>query len=91
MVTVTPDFSASAIHTDLWVPVNVGTNAALGLSMAQVIVAEDLDDAAFIREQTDLPLLVRTDTRRLLRASDLEPGGAADAFYVYDLASRPGA
>ena len=75
VVSITPDLNASGIHTDLWVPVNVGSDAALGLSLAQVILEEELHDAAFIREQTDLPLLVRRDTRRFLRASDLEEGG----------------
>ncbi|MBI4515322.1 MAG: molybdopterin-dependent oxidoreductase [Deltaproteobacteria bacterium] len=88
VVTITPDLNASAIHADLWVPVNIGTDAALGLSLAQVIVAEDLHDAAFIAEQTDLPLLVRKDTRRFLRASDVESNGADDAFYVFDLTSK---
>jgi anaerobic selenocysteine-containing dehydrogenase len=51
----------------LWVPVNVGSDAAMGLALANVILAEGLFDADFIREQTDLPLLVRKDDRRFLR------------------------
>jgi len=88
VVTIAPDYNASAIHADLWIPVNVGTDAALGLSLAQVIVEEELYDAAFLTEQTDLPLLVRKDTRRFLRESDLEKDGADDTFYVYDLAAK---
>jgi len=87
VVCIAPDYSASAIHADLWLPVAVGTDAALGLAMAQVIVEEALYDADFIREQSDLPLLVRTDTRRFLRQADLERGGADDVFYVHDAAS----
>ncbi len=88
VVTIAPDYNASAIHADLWVPVNIGTDAALGLSLAQVMVEEKLYNATFIQEQTDLPLLVRKDTRRFLRERDLQTGGAEDAFYVYDIASR---
>lgn len=88
VITIAPDCNASAIHADLWVPVNVGTDAALGLSMANVIVEEKLYDAAFIAEQTDLPLLVRKDTRRFLRQRDLQKEGADDTFYVYDLTSK---
>jgi len=88
VVSIAPDLNASSIHTDLWVPVNVGTDTALGLALAHVIVAENLHDAAFIREQTDLPFLVRTDTHRFLRARDLEANGADDVFYVYDATSR---
>jgi len=87
VVCITPDYSASAIHADLWLPVEVGTDAALGLAMAQVIVEEDLYDADFLREQSDMPLLVRSDNQRFLRQADLERGGAEDVFYFHDAAS----
>ena len=87
IVSIAPDFNASSIHADLWVPVEPGTDAALGLAMAQVMIAENLHDEGFIREQSDFPLLVRKDTRRFLRESDLESGGAEDVFYVFDRAS----
>jgi DMSO reductase family type II enzyme molybdopterin subunit len=87
VVTIAPDYNASAIHADSWVPVNVGTDAALGLSIASVLVEEGLHDEAFIREQTDLPLLVRRDTQLFLRQSDLEDGGDEEIFYVFDRAS----
>jgi DMSO reductase family type II enzyme molybdopterin subunit len=87
VVTIAPDFSASSIHADEWVPVEIGTDAALGLSMAHVIVEEGLVDEGFVAEQTDLPLLVRRDTRRFLRESDLEHGGQEDRFYFFDRAS----
>jgi DMSO reductase family type II enzyme molybdopterin subunit len=84
VVCIAPDYNASAIHADQWVPVDAGTDAALGLTISQVMVEENLYDARFVAEQTDLPLLVRTDTQRLLRQSDLEPKGADDVFYVFD-------
>ncbi len=88
VVTITPDLNASGIHADLWVPVEVGSDAALALAMARVIIEEEIYDAAFVREQTDLPLLVDPTTQRFLRASDLEQGGADDQFYFFDLASK---
>jgi len=84
VVTIAPDYNASSIHADLWVPVAPGTDAALGLAMAQVMIEEDLYNEDFIREQSDFPLLVRRDTRRFLRQSDLQSGGAEDVFYVFD-------
>jgi len=87
IVSVAPDYNASSIHTDLWVPVEPGTDAALGLAMAQVMIEENLHDVGFIREQSDFPLLVRKDTRHFLRESDLESGGAEDLFYVFDRTS----
>jgi DMSO reductase family type II enzyme molybdopterin subunit len=87
IVTIAPDYNASSVHADLWVPVNVGTDAALGLALSNVIVSEGLHDEAFIKEQTDLPLLVRKDTRQFLRQADLEEGGNQDTFYLFDRAS----
>ncbi len=87
VVTIAPDYNASAIHADQWVPVAIGTDAALGLALAHVMVEEGLYDSRFVSEQTDLPLLVRLDTHRLLRGSDLEAGGDDDAFFVFDRAT----
>jgi DMSO reductase family type II enzyme molybdopterin subunit len=87
VVCIAPDYNASAIHADLWLPVEAGTDAALGLSMSHVIVEEGIYDADFIREQTDLPLLVRTDTQRFVRQADLKEGGAEDVFYFHDAAT----
>jgi len=38
----------------------------------------------FIKEQTDLPLLVRKDNDRFLRGSDVAEGGREDQFYWQD-------
>ena len=84
VVTIAPDFSPSAVHADYYVPVRPGADAALALAMCKVIVDEGLYDAAFIKEQTDLPFLVRLDNRHFLRQSDLKDGGRDDQFYVFD-------
>ena len=70
------DYSASAIHADQWVTVRPGTDAALALGMAHVMIEEGLYDRSFVAEQTDLPLLVREDDGNYLRRSDLEAGEA---------------
>ncbi len=84
MVCIAPDYSASSVHADDWIPVNVASDAALGLAMAQVMIEEEIYDRNFVREQTDLPLLVREDTGLFLRASDLERGGDDETFYLFD-------
>jgi DMSO reductase family type II enzyme molybdopterin subunit len=84
VVTIAPDYSPSAIHGDQFVPVRIGSDAALALSMCRVIVDEGLVDEAFVREQTDLGLLVRTDNGRFLRQCDLQEGGSDSIFYFFD-------
>jgi len=88
IIAITPDLNASGIHVDQWVPVNVGTDAALALSICQVILEEKLHDEAFMREQTDMPFLVRDDTRKFLRESDMEKGGSDEILYLYDTATK---
>jgi DMSO reductase family type II enzyme molybdopterin subunit len=84
VVTISPDYSPSAIHADYHVPVRIGTDAALALAMCKVIIDADLHDKKFVQEQTDLPLLVRKDTNRYLRGCDLSEGDREDQFFWYD-------
>ncbi len=84
IVCITPDFNASAVHADYYVPVKPGSDAALALAIAQVLIEEDLIDHAFIKEQTDFPFLIREDTRQFLRSSDLKKDGRDDELYFHD-------
>ena len=88
VIAISPDYNASAVHADLWIPVKVGSDAALALAMAQIILSERLYRKEFVQEQTDLPLLVRADNGSFLRERDLQQGGREDVFYCYDEASR---
>jgi len=76
-----PDVSPSHMHVDYHVPVRPGSDAALALAMAQVMVEEGLVDEEFVRNQTDLSLLVRTDTNCYLRECDVDPAGRDDQFF----------
>ena len=87
VIAITPDLNASGVHADEWIPVNVGSDAALGLSLAQVMIEEEIYDARFIVEQTDLPFLVRTDNGKFLREQDMRKGGAEDRFFLFDRVS----
>jgi DMSO reductase family type II enzyme molybdopterin subunit len=83
VVTIAPDYSASAMHADLFVPVRPGGDAALALAVAQVLLEGGHYDRDFVRQQTDLPLLVREDGH-FLRESDFAEGGRQDRFYAFD-------
>jgi nitrate reductase alpha subunit len=67
------DYSQTAIHSDEWLAPDAGSDAALALGMARTIVDEGLYDEAHLKEQTDMPLLVREDTGKFLRAAEV-PG-----------------
>ncbi len=84
LVVISPDFSASTVHADLWINIEQETDAAFGLAVANVIIEETLYDDTAVREQTDLAFLVREDTGRYLREEDLNKAGKEDLFYLWD-------
>jgi DMSO reductase family type II enzyme molybdopterin subunit len=87
VVTIAPDYSPSATHADYHLPVRIGTDAALALAMCKVILDAELYQKQFVQEQTDLPLLVRTDTGRFLRGSEVMEGDREDQFFWWDTLS----
>ncbi len=84
IVCIAPDYNATAIKSDTWLHPNPGTDSALGMAMAHVIIEENLFDAHNLKEQTDLPYLVRSDTTLFLREADIVEGGSPDKFYAWD-------
>lgn len=75
VISISPDLNASHMHADMHVPVPSGNDVPFALAMVQVILSEGLEDRTFIMEQTDLPYLVRTDTREYLRQTHVEGDG----------------
>ena len=92
VVTIAPDFNASAMHSSKWLNPKPGTDTALAMAMVQTIIADGLIERDYVREQTDLPFLVRTDNGKFLRGTDLASRAEGDkgepAFYVWDEATR---
>jgi nitrate reductase alpha subunit len=81
---ISPDFNSSCTHADLYFQIKPGTDVALALGAAKILIDENLIDVPYVKEQTDLPLLVVKSTKRFLRESDLKAGGKDDVFYLWD-------
>jgi anaerobic selenocysteine-containing dehydrogenase len=95
LVVVDPRKVGLASKADHWLRVRPGTDAALALGLAGVMLRRGWYDADFVRRWTNASLLVRSDTGRLLRAEDV-PGVAAAAgtgsLVAWDrIGSRPAA
>lgn len=84
VVSIAPDYNASTMHADRWLNVRLGTDAALALGMVHVILEEGLWDVEYVKEQTDLPFLVRDDTGQFLRESDVYEDGSEGVFFVWN-------
>ncbi|MCZ7594810.1 MAG: molybdopterin-dependent oxidoreductase [Hyphomicrobium sp.] len=73
-VAVTVEYSATASKCDDVIVIRPGTDPAFALGVAQVMMAEKLYNADFVKRYTDMPTLVRMDTLERLKASDVFPG-----------------
>jgi len=52
LVVVDPRFSITAAKADKWIPINPGTEGALALGVAYVLVQEELFDKSFVEQHT---------------------------------------
>lgn len=73
IVTIACEYQATSNKADQVIVVRPGSDPALALGISNVIMSEKLYDEEFIRGHTDLPLLVRSDTQKLLKPQDLDP------------------
>ncbi len=76
VVVIAPEYQSAASKADEIVVIRPGHDTALAMGLAHVIVTEKLYDEAFVKHFTDLPLLVRMDNLKMLRARDVIPGYA---------------
>jgi complex iron-sulfur molybdoenzyme family reductase subunit alpha len=81
---VSPDYNSSAIHADQFLAIQPGTDGMLAMGLAKLLIDHGWINRPYILEQTDLPLLVRGDTGKFLRDSDIKAGGDPEVFYLWD-------
>lgn len=83
LIIVDPRQIGLAKKADLWLQVRPGTDGALALSLAQVMLSHNWYDQAFIREWTNGPLLVRQDTGKYLTQADVSLQGSPEKYFVW--------
>ena len=88
LVVIDPRRAGLAAKADLWLRVKPGTDAALALGAANLMIANRWYDEAFVKRWTSGPLLVRADTGRLVRAAELERGDNAPGYVAWDAARK---
>lgn len=74
IVTIGPDYNPATTKADYWVPVRPGSDTALLLGVAHLIVSSGRHDTLFLKKFSDMPFLVRMDTLKKLQAIDVFPG-----------------
>ena len=96
LVVIDPRPTAFAKRATQWLRVRPGTDQVVALGLANLLLTSGRFDQAFAAKWTNASLLVRADTGRFLRESDLVEGGrgdvlfsragTADALLAYDVA-----
>ena len=71
VIAIDPVFTTLASKADEYVSIRPGADAALALSMMQVIISEELHNVPFLLAHTVAPFLVREDTGKFLRLSEI--------------------
>jgi anaerobic selenocysteine-containing dehydrogenase/ferredoxin-NADP reductase len=83
LIVVDPRPTPLARDAEVWLRVRPGTDAALALGLANLLIEEGGLDEPFVRRWTNAALLVRDDDGTFLRHRDLDPDGG-DAFVTWD-------
>ncbi len=76
VIVISADYMPTANKADEIVILRPGSDVAFLLGVAREMIANDLFDRDAVVERTDLPLLVRSDTGKLLDARDAIAGHA---------------
>jgi anaerobic selenocysteine-containing dehydrogenase len=88
LIVVDPRRAGLAKKADLWLQVRPGTDGALALGIAHVMIERGWYDRAFVHDWTNGPLLVRSDNGRLLTEADLSPTGSDRRYVAWNEAKR---
>jgi anaerobic selenocysteine-containing dehydrogenase len=68
VVVINPRYSVTAAKADEWIPINPGTDGALAMAIAHVIISEELYDKTFVKDWT-----VGFDSYKKLALSQYSP------------------
>src|ERR1700719_219141 len=84
LIVIDPRHVGLANKSNVWLRVRPGTDGALALGLANIMIEREWYDQDFVRAWSNGPLLVRSDTDRLLRAQDLVSHSGSGQFVAWD-------
>ena len=90
IVTIATEYQSSSNKADEAIVIRPATDAAFALGLAHVLIRDGLYDRPFVERFTDLPLLVRMDSLKLLRMKDLDAGHVPATLTNYTQVLAPG-
>src|SRR3984885_3187462 len=84
IIVVDPRPAGLVNKADLWLRVRPGSDGALALAVAGVMIEQGWYDAKFMRDWSNGPLLIDPTTERFLTGADLATGGSDRHFVAWD-------
>src|SRR3990167_6750855 len=85
IIVVDPNHNVTAAQAaDLYVPIRMGSDSYLAAAICNTIIKEKKYDAEFLKEQSDLPFLVRLDNKKFLTQKDMKQDGKDLQYYFWD-------
>jgi anaerobic selenocysteine-containing dehydrogenase len=87
LVVIDPRCAGLANKADQWLRVRPGTDGALALGIAGLMIKNGWFDREFVTNRTNGSFLVRNDTGRFLSAEDLDPEGKSQSYIAWDEAT----
>ena len=88
LIVIDPRRVGMAAKADVWLRVRPGSDGALALGLANLMIQNGWYDRTFIQTWSNGPLLVRNDNGRLLSARDMGLEGARRYFAWHETEAR---
>jgi len=86
IVSISPDYNAPAAKSDYWIRVRAGlSDTSIFLYLTKYVMDNGHVNAKFVKERTDFPLLLRTDTLKRVKPEDIIAG-----YKQPDISNGPG-
>lgn len=91
VVVIACEYQSTSNKADEMILIRPGSDPALALGVAHIIIRDKIFDDDYVKSTTDLPLLVRMDNLKLLGAADVIKGYKNGELSNYVNLLRPGA
>jgi len=88
LIVIDPDVTNWLTRLIYRLRVKPATDDALALGWLNIIIKEGLYDKSFVENWTNAPFLIKKDTGKLLRESDIRDDGTLSNFMVWDINSN---
>jgi len=95
IVSISPDYNAPAVKSNYWIRVRPGlSDTSIFLYLAKYVMDHGHVNVEFVKQRTDFPLLIRTDTLKRVKPEEVIPGykqpdiSAGPSFKIQGLTSK---